>query len=397
MRSTSQWSIHSLLYVVLTIGLSKQHYKKIILNEERAGCNGGGKSEIQLGREAAILIFDESSISTYSNLKKRNLECHFELENLSEKYGFHFYFEEINMNSKVAASSSLVFGDSCRGDYVQFGRDTFGIHTFTSKKYCGRAQKVDYLRLSPKQSSHNQGNRMYIENQDDDVDVYFKVERREGNNVPSFNRTLILVVTIFKKDCNVRRKTFLGSRSWRKCKYTNYCVPEKYFCDQYSNCGWGLNKQGVTASDEDQCLYEAMVYNTGFFRRDNIPINIIVIVIVLAIIVLMLGVCKRIIGLYRVMRPSAQSDEEDESVRVSDTRREHSLRSANNTTPVINHSTSLISETNSSTTIPLEQPPSYDEVVKTNGSNPNRESTQDSPRVVVATIEANLLLTHHDL
>ena len=192
--ASTQLIIHITIFaIIISGGRSNSNYRKIYLDGTRCP-ESGKKTEIQLGTQSALLIFNETSISTYNTLKKRNLYCHFELESASEAYGFHFYFEEININSEVKNSSSLLYGNTCNSDYVRFGRDRFGIHIFTSKKYCGTAKRINYLSES---TTDNQGNRLYVENQDDDVDVEVNIEKNL-NSDRNFNRTLILVVTIFK-------------------------------------------------------------------------------------------------------------------------------------------------------------------------------------------------------
>ena len=339
-------------------GRSGSHYRTIYLDGTRCP-ESGKKTEIQLGTQSAILIFNETSISTYNTLKNRNLYCHFELESASEAYGFHFYFEEINIDSAVKNSSTLFYGKTCSSDYVRFGRDRFGIHIFTSKKYCGTAQRINYLKET---TTDNQGNRLYIESTDDDVDVEVNIEQNK-NRASSFNRTLILVVTIFKKDCRYHNSR---SNYWNKCDKTNFCVPKKYFCDQYSNCGW---PDGLSTSDEQQCQRKSAILYFGFFRKDNIPIHIIVIIIVLAFIVILAGVIRKFVGVCRILAaPDPLEDVEEPTAEANDIAREASVPSIsiNNSLVVTYRTTASAPEDITPVNVvePLDKPPSYDEVVK---------------------------------
>ena len=360
MNGLNRWITQILTIIFATNGIhSDHHYRKIYLDGRRCP-ESGGKTEIKLGTQSAILIFNESSISTYNTLKTRNLYCHFELENASKDYGFHFYFEEINLDSAVENSSSLIYGKACDSDFVRFGRDKFGIHIFTSKHYCGRAPRINYPNGVTNVNTH-QGNRLYIENQDDDVDVEVNIERNT-NRASSFNRTLILVVTIFKKNC-----IYHNSRSnyWNRCNNTNVCVPKKYFCDQYSNCGW---PDGLIASEEKYCQYKSTFLYLGWFRKDNIPIHIIVFILVLAFIVLITGVIKKVVGVFRILTaPHPPDDAEESTVAANDINREASAPSSSiDNALVVTYRNGSEPEINIQTNEgePLEKPPSYDEVVK---------------------------------
>ena len=355
------WIIQIVTYILLIDGVhSNHHYRKIYLDGNRCP-ESGRKTEIKLGTQSALLIFNESSILTYDTLKTRKLYCHFELENASEDYGFHFYFEEINLDSSVRNSSSMIYGNACDSDYVRFGRDKFGIHVFTSKRHCGKAKRNNYLSGISNENV-NQGNRLYIENKDDDVDVEVNIERNI-DRISNFNRTLILVVTIFKKDCRYHNSR---SKYWKKCNNTSVCVPKKYFCDQYSNCGW---PHGLTASDENQCKYKPAILYFGFFRKDNIPVHIIVIIIVIAFIVILVGVIRKFVGVCRILTAPYPSDDVEESnVEENDISREPSAPSSSigNALVVTYRITPSDPEVHiqANERPPSDKPPSYDEVVK---------------------------------
>ena len=278
------------IYAIMASRVLSARYREYVLDETQCTQKlqlGQYHRKIHLGRGAAIFIFYESSPSIYNTLKQHSITCHFELESASHNYGFHFYFEEINLDypsSALVQNTSFMTSDFCK-DYVQFVRDTKGIDDTYSDKYCGRTQRVDYSIKSSNEATRK--NRMYNETQDDDVEVRLKVKSRKGR-IYSFNRTLILVVTIIKENCRVSNADpQLGA--WKKCRGTSYCVNTRYFCDTYSNCGW------PNASDEENCDYGSNKTNMGFFRLNNIPMNIIVIILVLAFIVLIKFSCERLI------------------------------------------------------------------------------------------------------
>ena len=188
------------------------------------------------------------------------------------------------------------------------------------------------------------------------------------------------MVTPFKKHCTTVGSTDLSWNGvWKRCPNSNYCVKEKYFCDKYTNCGWPT---GLTASDEKNCIYKLIRYNVRFFRMNNLPINIIVVIIVLAFIVLIIGCCKKVVRIYQLLKKPVQESyqESEEIATAQDTNLEMAppSTSSSNTVSVINQNTSLMQHP-----VPVERldsPPSYDEVVKDNESS---QGLSNPPPVVV--------------
>ena len=365
------WIHYYFVCIFIMIGPSQQRYNpyKYILLDGYHCPKNAWKREIQIGTGAALLVFDENQASTFNTLRDRDIDCHVELEIPSTRYGFHFYLEEVNLESR---NLNTTFINSQCKDYVQFGRDTFGIDSFYSDKFCGRAQHVDY---SSPLSNNDQGSRMYIENQDDDVDVWLHVNSHKDKHV-SYNRTLTLVVTVFKKVCNVMADSNLSpDRIWRRCRNSPYCVKDKYFCDRYSNCGFGTSgsTSGSRASDEVGCQYKPVRYHIGFFRRDNIPINIIVIILVLAFIVLIAGACKKLVRVYKILRAPRNRVDLENNTRMPNSLTLENVADSNspsNTASAITQNTSLITRSNLEMNEHTDKPPAYDEIVK------NEESSQ---------------------
>ena len=139
------------------------------------------------------------SYSVYLGNQSRPLDCHYEFEmmtkNLRDRYGFHVYFEELELRNE---------------DHIQFGRDSFVVTSYESQKY-----------------SRNQTSKSYHEWKDFEFDLWIKVQGK--NYQPKLN----LTITIFKKNCRE------DSGNWRNCPGESYCINKDFFCDGYHNCPHG--------------------------------------------------------------------------------------------------------------------------------------------------------------
>ena len=255
----------------------------------------GGKNVIKLKTGTAIFTLDERNPVTANILDDRDISCHIELETYQSDYGFHIFFDELDIDE---FENSVLDGPkptTCQ-DYVQFGRDVFYFTTSKSRKFCGYRERIfyhnatqaDYARAS------RQGSRLFIENADHEMDVWLKVKSTEHRSRKQ-KRHLRLIVTVFKKGCSST------DMYWRKCDNTNYCVRKGHFCDNYANCGW---PDGEVAADETQKLCSNVWKNnretagqTGdIFSSSNIPTIIIVSVIVLGAFFLLVFGMVRAIG-----------------------------------------------------------------------------------------------------
>ncbi len=132
-------------------------------------------------------------------------------------------------------------------DYVQFGRDTLHVTTYTSPYYCG---KRDLLPLKNSNGTSpftgGQGNRMHVEVQDREMDVWINLTPRPPTSPP---RVLTMTVTTIKLEC--------GSKDpfYRQCLYTSHCIRREFFCDGRINCAWPSGDAGGT--DEFNCDKES--------------------------------------------------------------------------------------------------------------------------------------------
>ena len=287
----------------------------------------GQKKEVSMKTGAAIFFLDESNPRTYNMLKSGDLSCHLELETVSSDYGFHVYFDEMRLDVKPA---SVVEGNSQKSckDYVQFGRDVAFISTYKSKKYCGQYKKLNYASATETELSvaKRDGSRMYTEHTDSEADLWLRIKSNSKRN-DAFNRTIRLVVTIYKKSCG--DKDFY----WQKCKYSNNCVKKEFFCDKFPNCGWPL---GDSASDEIDCdgytINSIRHPGTGLFVPSNIPVIIIVTIITIASCALLIVVVKRFVKVYRIFqqpsRPKPSDDDEETTAALNsnDTAARHNRR-----------------------------------------------------------------------
>ena len=244
----------------------------------------GGKRVINLKTGTAIFVLDQSSQVTKNILEEREISCHLELEIPSTNYGFHVFFDEMNLDEN---ENSVLEGPKPKtcNDYVQFGRDVLYFTTSKSRKYCGyrerlfyhNATEFDYARAS------RQGSRLFIEKNDSEMDVWLSVKRNKDRQRKS-KRILRIIVTVFKKVCSD------NDLYWRKCVNSRYCVRKGLYCDNYANCGW---PDGERATDETKKLCaEVWRKNSEIsgigtvFSPSNIPIIIVVTIIVTAILVI---------------------------------------------------------------------------------------------------------------
>ena len=250
----------------------------------------GSKPEISwTPSQVSIFTFNENTVSTYERLRYRDFSCQVEFEDLDTNYGYHIYIDEMNLDKSSDHRQ-------CK-DHLQFGRDTWGIDSYRSKEYCGKRRKLNYATATKEEFYHasNDGPRMYIESSDNDMDIYLNIKANNGQH-RSYNRTLTLIVTAFKRRCGK------NDVSWQKCKRSNYCVQKDLFCDGHPNCGW---PKGNIASDELGCEGYATFspyHHNGLFIPSNIPVVIIVTVVIIGCVVLAAVVTKRITKLYRVFQ-----------------------------------------------------------------------------------------------
>jgi len=320
-----------------------------------AVCNGDNKVVIDLQKRstsAVVLTFTGKTAAS-------QFQCHLELEVLSKGYGIVVFFEEMHLGGS--------WPNQCGGDYVQFGRDRLIVTTFTSKKFCGtveapvpKSQELGHHKgLSFPKTPLTDKNRLYVESEDREMDVWLNV------NTGRLPKNLTLVVTPFKKSC-MNEYDLL---KWRKCqKYSrrSYCVKKDLFCDGRVNCPVGETE----ATDEKAIDCEALYAKTQPGR--NIPkVVIIIIVIALAaIIVFILYTAARKFGVFGKVRSYAETQ-------IQPSRSSSRPRDSSSSSPVIRESYRRTGSSHTETaqipgdpipeTIPMSQlplhPPPYSEVV----------------------------------
>ena len=309
---------HSLVVSLLLILAATEYTqaKEYLIYDIAKDCPTSGKRELSINTGAAILYINENVEATYKILKRRDITCHFELETLSKDYGFHIYFDEMNIdastinedNNKCNVNAN---NNKCK-DYVQFARDVVIFDTYHSCKYCGYREKIhyesavyeDYNRIK------KQGKRLYIEGSaDGEMDVYFKMSK-QSDRTNNFNRTIRIIATIYKKSCKH------NDQIWKQCDHTNQCVKRDFFCDRYPNCAW---PHGEIPTDELECDGYAVTIERhgGHTMASRIPVIIIVTIIGIGCFVLIFIVVRRCFKVYRVMqlpaRPKPPDDEETET------------------------------------------------------------------------------------
>ena len=246
----------------------------------------GGKNTIKLKTGSAILTLDEKNPVTSNILKNKDISCHLELETHNTDYGFHIFFDEMDLDVKENSVLGGPKPTTCQ-DYVQFGRDVLYFTTSKSRKFCGFRERLFYHNATQADYARalTQGNRLFIESADHEMDVWLKVKSTRYRPITR-KRHLRLIVTVFKKGCQS------NDMYWRKCDNTNYCVRKGHFCDNYANCGW---PDGEIASDETQKLCSNVWKNnsessqqTGdIFTTPNVPAIIMVAVGIAAALVLL--------------------------------------------------------------------------------------------------------------
>ncbi len=76
-----------------------------------------------------------------------DFRCHLELEVPNKDYGFHVYFEEMNLvgNEKIGDNDDKDDdNEKCSTDFVQFARDDLIFTTYKSDRFCGAMRKIDH-------------------------------------------------------------------------------------------------------------------------------------------------------------------------------------------------------------------------------------------------------------
>ena len=293
----------NLLFIAIFIfgcnSLSSERYR---MYDFATWCHpGGGKNTIQLKTSTAIFTLDEKNPVTANILNSRDISCHIELETHNSDYGFHVFFDEMDLDVLENSVLDTRKPTECK-DFVQFGRDVFYFTTSKSRQFCGYRERIfyhnatqaDYARAS------TQGGRLFIESTDHEMDLWLKVKRTKLRSRKQ-KRNLRLIVTVFKKGCSS------NDMYWRKCDNTNYCVRKGHFCDNYANCGW---PDGEIASDETHKLCsEAWKKNgeyaghTGdIFSPTNIPTIIIVTLVVIISLFLLIFVIVKCVKRSREIR-----------------------------------------------------------------------------------------------
>ena len=315
MENMIWYCLLSFLFVFECSALNLEAYK---MYDFATWCHPeGGKNVIKLKTGTAIFTLDEKNPVTANILRRRDISCHIELETYSTSYGFHIFFDEMELDNKDESVLDTHKPSTCQ-DYVQFGRDVLYFTTSKSRKYCGyrerlfyhNASHADYARAS------RQGSRLYIESSDSEMDVWLLVKKSK-NRSRTAKRNLRLIVTVFKKGCPS------NDMYWRKCDNTNYCVRKGHFCDNYANCGW---PDGERATDETKKLCaeiwrknsETAGQGTTTISPTNMTIIIIVGIAVGAVVIVLIICFVRFIQAIRVNAIKTNEDENSSTPSYSD-------------------------------------------------------------------------------
>lgn len=177
-----------IVYILSSVGAAERATYKLLNAYE--DCRSGTKNVRQHDSKLSYRVILEN--------ESKPLDCHYEFEmynkNFRKNYGFHVYFEDLQL---------------INGDYIQFGRDSgiIGFPTYESQHYSG-----------------NKSNLSYLEMEDFEFDLWIKIKNT------SYKPKLNLTITIVKKNCNEDRGR------WRNCPNHNFCVHKDFFCDGYHNC-----------------------------------------------------------------------------------------------------------------------------------------------------------------
>ena len=91
-------------------------------------CGDGDKQSLHLNNPA-IFIFNSTV--------RRKFPCHLELHLHSKSLGFSVFIETLKVEKFL--------NSDCSKDYIQFGRDSLFITTFTSKKYCQNIEHTYFI------------------------------------------------------------------------------------------------------------------------------------------------------------------------------------------------------------------------------------------------------------
>ena len=93
-----------------------------------------------------------------------------------------------------------------------------------------------------------QGTRMFVEENDSEMDLWIFVSKLARNSNPK-PRILVMTITVIKKGCK--------TTTFRPCPHSPYCIRREFFCDGRVNCAWPDAEAGGT--DEVQCNAEGTV------------------------------------------------------------------------------------------------------------------------------------------
>lgn len=324
------------------------------------------KLEINMRTGAALFVLDERRSGEIERLgtNQGNFMCHFELET-SRNYGFHVYIDEMSLEeSPVVPTTGKA--PECK-DYLQFGRDVLYWNTHSSPHYCGQRSRMPNNSTAVVFTG-GEGNRMYVEEVDKEMDVWLMLAKRSPDTRP---RVLYMVVTVIKKGC--------GNKDlyYRQCQHTKHCVRREFFCDGRVNCAWPSAEAGGT--DEVNCDHQD-AHGGGPLNEvslHNLPIIIIIVIVLAAMVVIGAVICKKFAT--SIFKPDRQDS-------VSENRRIRDVPAASSSLVPRQPATGDLSETTPALLghhghpdagrVP-SAPPSYDDVVK--DSNPAFLVAQDDP------------------
>ena len=175
-------------------------------------CGDGSKQSLHLNNPA-VFFFN-------STVKSQKLSCHLELHLHSQSLGFSVFIETLKLQTFM--------NSDCSKDYLQFGRDKLFITTHTSPKYCQTVEETQEVRdtetgdlLEYDFRNVSYAKREYIEDEDNEMDVWFNLEPSRSDEV----KTIKLVVVPFRKSCN-----FEDEKYYRRCSGSGRCFKKEYFC-----------------------------------------------------------------------------------------------------------------------------------------------------------------------
>jgi len=205
-----------LLMTVTEMSERFQYYKNYRLEKL---CPPDGR-KVRMRMEDTVSAFQLNSSLVPGSL----FNCHLELVLDSSDSGFFVYFDLMWMADET--------GGECQDDYVQFGRDILFITSHRSNKYCGVIEGTvqtppPNASIEDTQSITPLDKRIYSESSDQEMDVWVKMTVPSTGTRP---KTLSLIVTPFKKNCNSL------DRRYKRCGSSAHCVRAELFCDGAVNC-----------------------------------------------------------------------------------------------------------------------------------------------------------------